>query len=142
MDYPTGYAKRPMWQWLVIYLIIGGLIYAVIYYFYFAKKGSNPYGTATNTTQTIPQSSITYSSAGFEPSTITINAGDTVTWTNQSGSDVSVNSAPHPTHTDYPPLNIGVIVNGASASLAFPTAGTYKFHNHLNPSHYGSITVR
>ena len=37
MEYPT---KRPLWQWLVIYLIIGGLIYAAIYYFYLGRKGA------------------------------------------------------------------------------------------------------
>lgn len=33
------YGKRPLWQWLVIYLVIGGIIYAAIYYFILAPKG-------------------------------------------------------------------------------------------------------
>jgi hypothetical protein len=37
-----GYGKRPMWQWLLIYLIIGGIAYFVIYYF-FMQGGSSPY---------------------------------------------------------------------------------------------------
>lgn len=35
----SGYGKRPLWQWIVIYLIIGGAIYGLIYYFVIAKKG-------------------------------------------------------------------------------------------------------
>lgn len=35
----TGYGKRPFWQWLLLYIIIGGIVYAIIYYFVLAKKG-------------------------------------------------------------------------------------------------------
>lgn len=28
-----GYGKRPVWQWVVIYLIIGAIVYGLIYYF-------------------------------------------------------------------------------------------------------------
>jgi len=53
-----------------------------------------------------------------------------------------VNSALHPTHLEYPPLNLGVIKPGESKSLTFPEAGTYKYHDHLNPSLFGSVTVQ
>ena len=26
-----GYGKRPWWQWLLVYLVVGGLVYWVIY---------------------------------------------------------------------------------------------------------------
>lgn len=35
-----GYNKRPLWQWIVIYLILGVIIYGAIYYF-FLKNNSN-----------------------------------------------------------------------------------------------------
>lgn len=38
-DKNSGYGKRPLWQWIVIYLIIGGIIYGLIYYFILAKGG-------------------------------------------------------------------------------------------------------
>jgi hypothetical protein len=34
----SGYGKRPMWQWILIYLIIGGIVYFLVYYFIFAKS--------------------------------------------------------------------------------------------------------
>ena len=40
----SGYQKRPLWQWLVIYAVIGGIAYGLIYYFVFAKKGGYHYG--------------------------------------------------------------------------------------------------
>lgn len=33
-----GYGKRPLWQWVLIYLVIGGILYFVIYYIFFANK--------------------------------------------------------------------------------------------------------
>ncbi len=35
-----GYGKRPLWQWILIYVVVGGIIYAAIYYFVIAKNGS------------------------------------------------------------------------------------------------------
>lgn len=49
-DYNTqdkGYGKRPLWQWIVIYLIIGLIVYGVIYYLVLARKSSPASGTAT-----------------------------------------------------------------------------------------------
>lgn len=32
-EYGSGYDKKPLWQWVLIYLAIGIIIYGVIYYF-------------------------------------------------------------------------------------------------------------
>jgi len=140
MDYSSGYGKRPMWQWVLIYLIVGGLIYGLVYYLYLSKKGTSPYGTTSS--QTVNQNTVSYSNSGFQPKNISIKAGDTVTWTNTGDVDVSINSDPHPIHTGYPPLNIGIVSSNKSAALIFPTPGIYKYHNHLNASQNGSITVQ
>lgn len=42
---PNGYGKRPLWLWIVLYIVIGGLIYGLIYYFVIAKHGG--YGSIT-----------------------------------------------------------------------------------------------
>lgn len=36
-----GYGKRPLWQWILLYVVIGALVYGLIYYFVFANKGYN-----------------------------------------------------------------------------------------------------
>ena len=28
---PGGYKKRPIWQWVVVYVIIGAIVYGLIY---------------------------------------------------------------------------------------------------------------
>lgn len=82
-------------------------------------------------------------SAGFNPKSITIKAGETVTWANGDSKPHQVNSAPHPTHTAYPPLNqVGVLKPEESGSLTFPDPGTYRYHDHLNPTLTGTVIVQ
>lgn len=44
-----GYNKRPFWQWIVIYLILGVIIYGAIYYFFL--KNNNSYNYDKSSTQ-------------------------------------------------------------------------------------------
>lgn len=37
-----GYGKRPMWQWVVIYLLIAIVVYGLIYLVFIRKTGSSP----------------------------------------------------------------------------------------------------
>jgi hypothetical protein len=39
-----GYGKMSMWQWVLIYLVVGAVIYGLVYYFFFYNKvGGYPY---------------------------------------------------------------------------------------------------
>ena len=51
-----GYGKRPLWQWVLIYVVIGAVIYGLIYYFVFANKGGygNNNGQSQNNAQSYP----------------------------------------------------------------------------------------
>ena len=50
----------------------------------------------------VPESVITFTDAGFVPSSVTIKKGQTVRWANNSGSKVWPASAVHPEHSVYP----------------------------------------
>jgi hypothetical protein len=39
----SGYGRRPLWQWVVLYVIVGGAVYAAIYYF-MGHKAAGGYG--------------------------------------------------------------------------------------------------
>lgn len=43
----SGYGKRPLWQWIVLYLVVGAVAYAAIYYFVFAKRGGYDSNSST-----------------------------------------------------------------------------------------------
>lgn len=38
-----GYGKRPVWQWVVIYLVIAVIVYGLIYLLFIHKSGSTGY---------------------------------------------------------------------------------------------------
>lgn len=46
-EYSQEYGKKPLWQWVLIYLVVGGLIYGLIYYFVWGKKGGYSSGAPT-----------------------------------------------------------------------------------------------
>lgn len=38
MQTSSSYTKRPLWQWILLYVVIGLFLYGLIYYFVFARK--------------------------------------------------------------------------------------------------------
>ena len=84
---------------------------------------------------------ITYSDQGFSPAEAKAKIGQQIEFKNTSNENIQVNSAPHPAHNLFPELNIGAIAAGESKSVTFTKTGTYKYHNHLDVSQFGSIEV-
>ena len=64
-EYGKGYGKRPLWQWVLIYVIVGGVLYAGVYYFYFAKKGGYTGGAMYNYGSPTPTQAATGSGTGY-----------------------------------------------------------------------------
>ncbi|MCL4366879.1 cupredoxin domain-containing protein [Patescibacteria group bacterium] len=153
-----NYKKRPLWQWIMIYSIIGGIIYFAAYYFVLKPPHNynipvvgwsqpqeavqQPIQQLTPMQNNDTKNVVILDSSGFSPATLTIKAGFTVIWKNNSGQSATVNSDPHPIHTDYPPLNLGTFPNGGTLQLTFDKPGTYGYHNHLNPNEKGTIIVQ
>jgi plastocyanin len=70
----------------------------------------------------------------FTPSTITVAAGTTITWTNQ---DMVVHNV-----TSNPALfSSGSLGNGATFSFKFSNKGTYSYSCTLHPSMVGTVIV-
>ena len=108
-------------------------------------------------TETPPANhTVTYSNSGFSPSVVTIQRGNTVTFTNNSSGQMWTASAIHPTHRVYPGTDIdqcgsaptGTMFDACTGTsprnswpFTFQNAGTWKYHNHLNPGHTGTIIV-
>ncbi len=112
-----------------------------------APEALSPVAAVSQTaTQTI-----TYTASGFDPKSLIIQAGDTVVFKNNSGRDFWPASAIHPTHALYPEKGgcIGSkfdackgVSSGGSWSFIFNTAGSWKYHDHLNPALTGTVTVQ
>ena len=70
----------------------------------------------------------------FDPGTISVPVGATVTWTNTG-------SRPHTVTADDGSFDTGSIDPGASTTLTLDTAGTFAFHCNFHPNMMGTITV-
>ncbi len=84
---------------------------------------------------------ISYTDNGFSPDSVNVKSGDTVTVENTSEDNVQFNSDDHPTHTENSELNVGMVAAGDAKSFTVTKKGSFGFHNHLNSSQKGTISV-
>ena len=77
----------------------------------------------------------------FDPSTVTVKVGTTVTWKNEDSVMHNIASDPHPTHTDLPELDSKELASGESYSFTFNKTGTFGYHCHLHPNMKGKVMV-
>jgi plastocyanin len=96
--------------------------------------------TSDNSSEGIA-STITYDGSNFDISSATIKSGDRVKIVNDSQTALEFDSDPHPVHTDNKELNVDNVKPGESKTFTITKTGTWGFHNHLNASQRGSITV-
>jgi plastocyanin len=79
----------------------------------------------------------TLGNQAFTPDDLNIAVGTTVTWTNTdavahtSTSDVNANG-----------WNSGIVAPGGRFAVAFPTAGTFRYHCAIHPGMIGSVIVQ
>jgi plastocyanin len=76
----------------------------------------------------------TISDFKFSPGSLTIHAGDTVTWSNAGPSS-------HTATANNGSFTTGVLAKGASASHTFTTAGTFSYFCTIHPFMHGTIVV-
>ncbi|OHA87009.1 MAG: hypothetical protein A2644_00945 [Candidatus Zambryskibacteria bacterium RIFCSPHIGHO2_01_FULL_39_63] len=86
---------------------------------------------------------VTYNGSVFSPKTITVKKGDSVTFINESNGGMSVASDPHPSHTIYPEFDQykSAEKGKKSYTFVFDKIGSWGYHNHLNSSAVGMVTV-
>ena len=101
----------------------------------------------------LPDVTVTYSDAGFSPKSVTVLVGTKVIFVNQSTKNMWVASAKHPDHTVYSGTSLAQhcpdTANSAfdqcststSYSFTFNKVGTWKYHNHVNASDFGTVVV-
>ncbi len=94
-----------------------------------------------DTSSATAAATITYNDGGFSPNSVTVKAGEVIEVKNTSSRGVQFDSDPHPVHSDNKELNIDIISPGTSKKFKVSTKGTWGFHNHLDPTQSGSITV-
>ena len=84
---------------------------------------------------------IEVSEAGFSPSELVIQVGDTVIF-KATDAIAWPASDPHPTHENLDGFDIGkVLEKGEEWEYTFASPGIWRYHDHINPTVTGKITV-
>lgn len=102
---------------------------------------------------------VIYDGQGFSPASLTIKAGETVTFVNKSPRGMWVGADEHPTHTSYDNTSTSehcgkvgpsrddvfdqciATQNGGSWSFTFTKTGSFDYHNHVAGGASGTIVV-
>lgn len=71
----------------------------------------------------------------FNPATITVKVGTSVTWTN--GDNVN-----HTVTDDKGAFDSGAVASGSTFSQTFKTAGTFTYHCKIHPSMTATVVVQ
>lgn len=89
---------------------------------------AGPAGAATT-------KAVSIDSTGFKPNSITITEGDTITWTSRG-------SREHQVVADRGQFVSAILRPGQKYSFTFNAAGTYRYHDGLNPKLTAVVSVK
>lgn len=78
---------------------------------------------------------VSITGSSFSPSTLTVNKGTTVTWTN-------ADYDPHTVTADDNSFTSGTINQGGVYTRTFSTPGTYPYHCNFHTAMTGSVVVK
>jgi len=108
---------------LVLMFVLGTILYS-------CSKGNSSSSVNVNNNP----NSVSIANMAFNPASITVKAGTTVTWTNYD-------MMTHTVTADNDSFNSGDILSGSTFSFTFSTAGTFNYHCTIHPLMKGTITV-
>jgi plastocyanin len=90
--------------------------------------------TGDGTPVTIPSGASTLGDRAFNPDTLDVPAGTTITWTNGD-------SVAHTSTSNMPGWNSGTISPNGRFSVAMNTPGTFQYHCTIHPGMVGTVVV-
>lgn len=94
-----------------------------------ASPAATPHPTAT-----VALTSVSISNFSFQPQTLQVKVGSTVTWANNDATSHTVTS-------DTGVFDSGTLTPGGSFSFTFTQAGTFAYHCNIHPNMKGTIIV-
>jgi plastocyanin len=102
------------------------------------SSGPAPSTPAAPPASTGGGNTISIKNFAFDPATLTVKTGTTVTWTNNDG-------APHTIASDAgspAAFSSDSLSTGASYTFTFTQTGTYTYHCSIHPSMKGTVIVQ
>ena len=145
-------------DWVMV--LLAAIVIAAGYYLYGRDDyKTNKTGMAPETNQqssgffigSIYATIVNYNGSEFSPSSVSIPKGGAVIFRNYSPKNMRVASNPYPSNDGYPVKDgcVGSAFDSCSNippkvswSFNFDMPGTWGYHNNLNPSEGGTVTVQ
>lgn len=84
---------------------------------------------------------VTIQNFAFAPLELKVKVGDSVKFTQKDSVAHTVDTDPHPDHTQLPGFDSGSLAQGQSYTYTFLKAGTFTYHCSPHPSMKGKIIV-
>jgi len=97
---------------------------------------------AATTPSVIETTQVKIQSNGFEPESIMVLSGQTVTFINLDRDPVSIASDPYPENSDLPDLYSKPIYKNETYQYTFSRPGKFGYHLQENPSVRGKVVVK
>jgi YVTN family beta-propeller protein len=102
-----------------------------------AAPQPTPVAQVAPTPPAAPEASVTAATIAqfaFNPATVTVASGQSVTWTN-------TDPVQHTTTSDSPAWDSGPLPPGATFNMTFTTPGTFAYHCNIHPFMHGTVIV-
>lgn len=143
-------------------VVAGFILIGLLLISFFFFKGFHTAGVVNNPIEAdedynLGENVIEMTASGFSPDTITVSAGETVTFVNKDTVKRWPATDIHPTHTVYPGSDIKACFNGGDSSgmfdscrglepgetysFTFTEVGTWDYHDHLKARFTGTVVV-
>jgi amicyanin len=124
--------SRPVFYLACIVLLIASCMSAGCY------SSPAPSATTAPPASAAGGTSVAIKNFAFDPSTLTVKTGSTVTWVNNDGT-------PHALASDAgspAAFTSDSLSTGASYTFTFTQPGTYSYHCSIHPSMKGTVVVQ
>jgi plastocyanin len=97
--------------------------------------------TSSEDAESAEATTITYTDQGFTPASLSVKSGAALRIINNSSAPLEFSSDNHPSHRENPEMNMSTLQPGQEGIVTVTTPGEHGFHDHLNASRTGILTV-
>ena len=84
---------------------------------------------------------ILYDGVTFNPKSVSLNLGDSISVKNKSTAAMEIAMGKHPSHQELKGFEEKVVKRGEDYTFTIEEKGQFEFHDHLKPKVLGVITV-
>lgn len=121
--------KNKVVIWVIVALVAAALLVGGVFIYNNMQNNSS-----SNSNQVVSTNTVNMQGSAFNPSSIKIKKGDTVTWTNND-------SIVHSIVADDNSFGLGSMVSGKTSQHTFSDSGTFAYHCSIHPYMKGTVIV-